>query len=145
MLAKSFEDLESSNIFTSAEVARIACRSCNAELGTFENKNQLFQFWHHAVVVSKHQEEQQINKKSTSPCETFRRMIVGSVQESLGQPVKIYFSSKITKQNLFVWVIEPNLCLLSASLSGPTDVGHQLLHYTKAMKVLFQVIVHLKL
>ena len=149
MLAKSFgintsKDLECSSVFkTSASAASVSCRHCDNELGLWDEKHQLFQLWHHALTVSQEQcssqeQHQEVERhvKSTVPCETFRRMIVGIVQESLGQSVKIYFSSKMTRQRLFVWVIEPNLCLLSASSSG-SDC--QLLQSKKVMKVLFQV------
>ena len=149
MLAKSFglktaKDLECSSVLkTSASTGCLSCRNCDAELGLWDDKNQLFQLWHHALAVSQQewssqQQHQEVERhvKSTVPCETFRRMIVGIVQESLGQSVKIYFSSKMTRQRLFVWVIEPNLCLLSAASSGRDC---QLLQSKKVMKVLFQV------
>ena len=157
MLAKSFgintsKDLECSSVFkTSASAASVSCRHCDNELGLWDDKHQLFQLWHHALTVSQPQQwssqeqHQEVERhvKSTVPCETFRRMIVGIVQESLGQSVKIYFSSKMTRQRLFVWVIEPNLCLLSASSSGRDyqllQSDCQLLQSKKVMKVLFQV------
>ena len=148
LLWQSFgiENLKDSDSFVATNDSfTVTCKNCSSELGLCDVKNKLFQFWHHGIrvsnVASLVHEEQSVIKASN----TFCRLIAGAVEESLGQSVKIQFSSAAgpisssqEQQRLFVWVIEPNLCLLMAE-SSKGDTTCQLVEHERVMKVIFQV------
>jgi hypothetical protein len=146
LLWQSFEieSIDESDVFAATnDSCTVTCKNCSSELGLCDVKNNLFQFWHHGIRVSNMETILQEEKTVIKASDTFCRLIAGAVEESLGQSVKIQFSSVAgpnrgseEEQRLFVWVIEPSLCLLMAE-SGGGEVC-RLVENERVMKIIFQ-------
>ena len=115
--------------------AQVSCDKCLAPLGTFSVGEKMMHVWHHTVIIM----SEKIDKLPLSSCqlasETFLMVIGGICSEHDWIPLKIRLMNDASHQpklSLFIWMLEPDLKLLS------TDEKSSALGAKSVLKVMFR-------
>ena len=94
--------------------AEVSCDKCLAPLGTYSAGEKMMHVWHHTVIIM----SRKIDKLpySSCPSETFLMVIGGICSEHDWIPLKIRLingEGSSRRRSLFIWMLEPDLKLLS--------------------------------
>lgn len=94
--------------------AEVSCDKCLAALGTYSAGEKMMHVWHHTVIIV----SRKIDKLpySSCPSETFLMVIGGICSEHDWIPLKIRLingEGRNRRRSLFIWMLEPDLKLLS--------------------------------
>ena len=94
--------------------AEVSCDKCLAPLGTYSAGEKMMHVWHHTVIIV----SRKIDKLpySSCPSETFLMVIGGICSEHDWIPLKIRLingEGSSRRGSLFIWMLEPDLKLLS--------------------------------
>ena len=94
--------------------AEVSCDKCLAALGTYSAGEKMMHVWHHTVIIM----SRKIDKLpySSCPSETFLMVIGGICSEHDWIPLKIRLingEGRNRRRSLFIWMLEPDLKLLS--------------------------------
>ena len=94
--------------------AEVSCDKCLAPLGTYSAGEKMMHVWHHTVIIM----SRKIDKLpySSCPSETFLMVIGGICSEHDWIPLKIRLingEGSSRRGSLFIWMLEPDLKLLS--------------------------------
>lgn len=94
--------------------AEVSCDKCLAALGTYSAGEKMMHVWHHTVIIM----SRKIDKLpySSCPSETFLMVIGGICSEHDWIPLKIRLingEGSSRRRSLFIWMLEPDLKLLS--------------------------------